>query len=203
MHSKNDLDLFSKPLILGASISADWAAMSPGKRLAHRHNQESQVQVLARGGQTGASVLGLLRSHDLDDRSIVIGFDLFFWDSTRADVSASLKKMEALVADAEKRKLPLVIGDIPELAPGFQPARKVLNKKLRELAAKSPLMRLIPLEKLYLQVLADGFVEIRGQRFTFFDLVPDGLHIGDVAADFLADLVYETIRSRPEKEVSA
>lgn len=203
MKSRSDLDLFSKPLIVGASVSADWAALSPGKRLAHRHNSEADVRVIARGGQTGASVLGLLRPRDLDDRSLIIGFDLFFWDSARGSLEVSLKKLDELVAEAEKRRIPLVIGDIPELAPGFQPSRAALNKKLRSLQAESSLVRIIPLEKIYLEVMANGYVEIRGKRYTFFDLVPDGLHIGDVAADFLADLIYETLRARPQNEVSA
>ena len=204
MSGPNDSVLFSKPLIIGASVSADWASLSPGKRLAHRHVDKPQVKVIARGGQTGASVLGLVNSKDLEDRSIIIGLDLFFWDSARGNLESAFKKLQFLVSEAERLKIPLLIGDIPELAPGFQPLRDALNERLRLLQAASPVVRIIPLERLYVQILRDGHLDIRGRRYTFFDLVPDGLHIGDVASDFLADVVYETVRpSESSSEVTA
>lgn len=191
---KPDSELFSKPLITGASISADWASLSPGKRLSQKLVSTADVKVVAQGGQTGASVLSRVTPSVLKDRSIVIGFDLFFWDSTRSSIDGSLKALKRLVAEAEALRIPVVIGDIPELIPGHQPSRKSLNEAIYRVCKSSQSCYVVPLDALYKQMLKDGFVEIKGQRYTFFDLVPDGLHIGSLAGDYLADLVYKTIR---------
>lgn len=203
MPTRTDSELFAKPFIVGASISADWVAHSPGKRLAFRHSKNSDVRVLARGGQTGVTVLNLLKSQDLEDRSVIIGFDLFFWDSVRGNLKSVNERLDRLAAEAERIGVPLIIGDVPELIPGFQPLAQAINEKLYALQSRSKVLRVIPLEKLYLQMMETGYVEIKGHRYTFFDLVPDGLHIGDVASDFLADLVYETIRPTQSPEISA
>lgn len=192
----SDLQLFSKPLITGASISADWASMSPGKRLAERLSPKTDVRVIARGGQPGASVLNGVTPAVLKDRSIVIGFDLFFWDSTRASADAGVRALKTLIANAEKAGVPVVIGDIPELIRGHQPARKELNQMIYRACKSAKNCYVIPLDALYQRISKDGFVEIKGKKYSFFDLVPDGLHIGSVAGEFLADLVYETIRPR-------
>lgn len=197
-----DAQLFSKPLITGASISADWASMSPGKRLAQRLAASPDIRVIARGGQTGASVLAGVTSGVLKDRTIIVGFDLFFWDSTRASVAPSLKALKNLVSQAAELNIPLLIGDIPELVPGYQPMRKVLNDAIYEASLTAKNVYVIPLDALYQQVSRDGFVVIKGQQYSFFDLVPDGLHIGDTAGDYLADLIYATLHPRVLKEVA-
>lgn len=186
--------MFEKPLIVGASISADWAAQSPGKKLSSRFNGD--IRVHARGGQSGASMLSSLSPRMLEDRSIVIGIDLFFWDSARADVSASLEAFRKLVLDTRRLGIPLIVGDIPELLPGFQPGRRELNQMIHRAEKANDHVRVVPLEDLYLRILRDHSLEIRGKKYSFFDLVPDGLHVGDVAAEFLADLIHDTIRAR-------
>jgi hypothetical protein len=194
LNSKTDAEMFSKPLITGASISADWASLSPGKRLAERLVKSPDVRVIARGGQTGASVLAGVTPSVLKDRSIIIGFDLFFWDSTRASAEPSVKALKTLVAQAQERDIPLIIGDIPELIPGHQPNRKELNQMIYRSCKAAKNCFVVPLDELYQRITREGFVEIKGKKYSFFDLLPDGLHIGSVAGDYLADLVYKTIR---------
>ena len=109
-------DQFSRPLIVGASISADWAAASPGKRLSSRFS--SDIRVIARGGQPGSKMLTQVRAKDLEDRSIVIGFDLFFWDSARGSIDDSLREFRKLVIETKRLGIPFIVGDIPELLPG-------------------------------------------------------------------------------------
>ena len=194
LNLKSDAELFAKPLITGASISADWASLSPGKRLAERLAKSPDIRVIARGGQTGASVLAGVTPTVLKDRSVIVGFDLFFWDSTRASVAPSLKALKTLVAQAQANNIPLLIGDIPELVPGHQPMRRQLNEAIYSACGAAKNCFVIPLDELYQKISKDGFVEIKGKKYSFFDLVPDGLHIGNVAGDYLADLIYQTLR---------
>ncbi len=187
-------NLFAKPLIVGASISADWAAASPGKRLSSRFT--SDIRVIARGGQPGAKMLPQVRARDLEDRSIVIGFDLFFWDSARGSVEEASLQFRKMVIETKRLGIPFIVGDIPELLPGFQPGRRELNQMIRRAAAAHDHVYVVPLDELYTRILRDHSLEIGGRQYSFFDLVPDGLHIGETASEFLADLILETLRSK-------
>jgi len=187
-------NLFLKPLIVGASISADWAAQSPGKRLSSRFT--SDIRVIARGGQPGAKMLTQVRGKDLEDRSIVIGFDLFFWDSARGAVDDSLREFRKMIVETQRLGIPFIVGDIPELLPGFQPGRKELNQMIRRAAGANDHVHVVPLDDLYQRILRDHSLVIGGREYSFFDLVSDGLHIGETASDFLAELILETLRAK-------
>lgn len=39
-------------------------------------------------------------------------------------------------------------------------------------------------------LIQQGFLEIKGRKYTFKELVPDGLHLVEVAGEFLADRIY-------------
>ena len=109
-----------KPLITGASVSADWLSDSPGKRLALRHTPKSNIKVIARGGNTSATTVATLKDSDLKDRTSVIAIDAFFWDSTLATSKASVETLRKLVERTEKLGIPLVLGEIPLLLPHWQ-----------------------------------------------------------------------------------
>jgi hypothetical protein len=194
-------DLFLRPLIVGASISADWAAHSPGKRLSSRYTRPSDIRVIARGGQPGSKMLGQVGARELSDRTIVIGFDLFFWDSARADAADSLRELRRLVIETARLGIPLVIGDVPELLPGFQPGRKELNQMIRRAGVSNDHVFTVPLDDLYQRILREHSLEIGGRNYSFLDLVPDGLHIGETASDFLADLIFDTLQSKSAPSV--
>jgi hypothetical protein len=193
--SETDRELFARPLIAGASVSADWASLSPGKRLSYRYTDKPNVVTVARSGHPSLDVIPLLTDKVLSDRSIIVGFDLFFWDSVNENPQASIDGMKALVAKAKKRGIPVVFGDIPELLAGHQPGRAKLNKALRELRANGHCV-LVELDELHRDVMRHGGLKVNGRLYTLRELVPDGLHIGDVAGEFLADLVHKTIRGR-------
>jgi hypothetical protein len=192
----SDDELFSKPLIIGASVSADWASLSPGKRLSYRHTDRANVLTIAKSGHPGIDVLRDVTDKKLEGRSIVIGFDLFFWDSGRADATETLTAMRKLVKRTGELGIPLVLGDIPELIPGYQPIRRELNQMIHRACDSEPHCTVIRLDDLHKQVMRDRALTIKGKKYTFRELVPDGLHIGDVAGEFLADHVHEAIRAK-------
>ncbi|SFM16690.1 hypothetical protein [Nitrosomonas communis] len=118
--SKNDLpaELLQMPLITGASVSADWGTLSPGKTLALRYTEESKIRTIAFGGQPGQEVIKKIQSDDFKGRSIIIAVDFFFWDSTLPEINHSIKALERMINEASSLSLPIVLGEIPELLPG-------------------------------------------------------------------------------------
>lgn len=189
--------LFERPLIAGASVSADHFAVSPGKRLSLRYTPHGNIRTVAQGGTPGREIVRRLTEPVLADRSVVVAMDLFFWDSLAPDPQASRAALLSLVARTGARGTPVVIGNIPELLPGRQPSRRKLNALIRQQAGESPHCRVLDLDSLHRRVLRDGYLTIGARRRGLFDLIPDGLHLSDEAADHLADLVAHALGIAP------
>lgn len=189
-------ELFHKPLIIGASVSADYLSNSPGKRLALRFTERHNIQTIAKNGRPGRETLKAIHEKTLEDRSIVIGMDLFFWDSTLPHPQTSIHELHRLVAMVEKKKIPLILGDIPELLPGWQQSRKLIQDEIHRISHTTKHVYLFPLEHIYKDVLQKGFIEYQKRKYDLWELVPDGLHIGDVAGNYLADRMVEVLAER-------
>lgn len=186
--------LLESPLILGASVSADYATASPGKRLALRYTSIDRIQVRARSGTPARELLKNFHPRLIQGRSIVIGMDLFFWDGCLLDPMSSVEALEALVMSLREMGVPGVIGTIPDLIPGRQPSRMILNQEIREVCGRDPVhCRILDLDAIHRQVLHDLGLEWRGRFYSFHQLVPDGLHVGEIAAEYLADRLLESI----------
>lgn len=197
---ENDLGRVLKtPLILGASVSADHSTESPGKRLAKRYTTPDSIATKAIGGRAGRDLLSTLPTKIFEGRSAILAIDLFFWDSTLRDPAASLAALDKLVAEVRQRKIPIVIGEIPELIPGRQPQRVVLNKAIRKACESYEGCFVMPLDHVLKKVLKDWSLEIKGRRYSLAELVPDGLHVGSVASDYLADLMKDTLLGKDSK----
>ena len=50
------------------------------------------------------------------------------------------------------------------------------------------------LGKLHRQVIQDGYLTIAGRNYTMRELVPDGLHLSELASEFLADGLIGVLR---------
>jgi len=179
------VQLLQHPLIVGASVSADWIAPSPGKYLVEQRAPTADVRTIARGRTTGAQVLKSVRPEDLRDRSVVIGVDLFFWDSTQSQCATSLEALRSLIHQTASLKIPLVLGDVPELLPGRHPCRDSLNREIR--SAQHRHVGVLGLEAIHREILTTGRLRYRGRSYAFGELVPDGLHVNTLATAYLAD----------------
>lgn len=192
--AKTDLDtLMQRPLIVGASVSADWASKSPGKLLALRYTDESQIKTIAFGGKSGSFVLKKVAEETLRDRSIIIGLDLFFWDATLRSPDESLREMKRLLQLAKANEIPIVLGEVPMLLPGMQPQAALINRELNKACEIYDKCTVLPFTGLLMQVLSQGALDYKGKRYTLKELVPDGLHIGPIASAYIADTLQETL----------
>jgi hypothetical protein len=188
--------VLERPLIMGASISADWSTQSPSKRLALRYTTPDKIQTHAFGGRPGRLVLASLPENALFGKSAVLAMDLFFWDSTLSDSKASILALDQLLKSVEKQGIPIVLGEIPELLPGRQPQRAKLNLAIKKACDDYSRCFLMPFIELHQKVMRDHFLEINGRRYTFAELVPDGLHLSATASEYLADLMRDVMSNR-------
>ncbi|MFL5815900.1 MAG: hypothetical protein ACJ763_20195 [Bdellovibrionia bacterium] len=202
MHTQLDLQdfktshpvttLFRRTLITGASVSADFCAPSPGKRLGWKYGGKDSVVTLARGGTPGRETIRRLTHDDIADRTIVIAIDFFFWDSTSHLLDASLTALQDLIELCRKPGVPLILGDIPHLLPGMQPGRAKLNAAIHAAAKASSHCSVMELDELHRQVLCEG-IEFGGRRYRLTDLAPDGLHLAEVAGNYVAERLLATV----------
>lgn len=175
------------PLIVGASVSADYGTTSPGRRLALRHTEEKNIEVIARGGKSSLEVLPLVGKPELEGRTSVLALDLFFWDSVRRNPAKSVAQLKAFVQKMADAKIPLVLGDIPDLMGGKQPGRKKLNAEISRLCKAPHGCYLVPLDALLARIKKDGGLLIEERLVPITELLPDGLHLSPVAAEYIAD----------------
>lgn len=183
--------LFQKPLILGASVSANYFTDSPGRTLALRHTESKNILTIARNGQAGRDTLKEVNLNTLKDRTVIIGVDLFFWDSTKPDAKESVGALKRLMSQVEQKNIPIVLGEIPTLMPHFQPSLTALNEAIRESCRNYDKCHVLPLNKILHQTVSDGYLFHKGKKYKLEELIPDGLHLVKPASEFLADKISE------------
>lgn len=184
-------DLLQKPLIIGASVSSGFLSKSPGDRLAERYTSPENIVNRAVPGAPSFHHLPVLNDELVSDRSLVIAMDLMFWDSVINKKNLSLHALSLLIDLCKKREIPLIVGDIPDLLRGRQVLRQELNALIRQKALENKHIFVLPLEALHHQVMRDRYLLIGGKRHSFHELVPDGLHLADLAGEFLADFIHK------------
>lgn len=179
--------IMQKPLIIGASISADRISQSPAKKLALDYTKLDQIKKITRNGSGGFKILKDLHSVDLSDRTVILALDLFFWDSTlKSSLDLSFEQMDRLIHMADQRGIPLVLGEVPDLLPGFQPARQQLNDAIAKKCFMSKQCHMLALDSHLRRLRQDGYLTFAGKRFRLAELIPDGLHLSASASEFLA-----------------
>jgi hypothetical protein len=164
--------LLAAPLITGASVSADWNSLSPGKRLALKYTDSEKIRTRAVGGRAGVETIKALKDGDFTGRSIVFALDFLFWDSTLESISGSLLALDQLIYKTKKNHIPLVLGEIPALLPpGRQPQREKLNKAIHTKCVASENCYVMAFDQLHRQIRRDGYLVIKNRRFTLRELI--------------------------------
>jgi hypothetical protein len=180
---------FKTPLIVGASVSGGYAAPGPGTLLSVRYTDAKNVRTIAYNGTPGHVVLKSLPHNALKAHSVIIGVDLFFWDSIYPTGPASVAALQRLVQEAETSGIPIVLGDIPNLLPGLQSQRTLLNHHLQQACARYSQCYLVPLSEVFQQIQRDRYLDYQAKRYSIRELLPDGLHLGPIASAYVADMI--------------
>jgi hypothetical protein len=192
--AQNLQQLFQKPLIVGASVSADYFTESPGKLVALDYTSSDHIKVLAKNGKPSTHILSQVTESLVKDRTIIVGVDLFLWDSFTPSAAQTLEQMDRLIHLSEKYKIPVVLGEIPTLLPGTQKSAAIINRKLYEHCQSKVDCYVLPLHDLMVKTLTDGYIDHQGRRYDLQTLVPDGLHIARPASQFLAEQIKNLLR---------
>ena len=113
----NTLCLFSKPLIIGASVSAGYGTNSGGPATILSRDLNPDAEITNRSISGATSFAGTSYSPK-DLPSIVMGFDMFFWDTVRNSCDENFETLtRAFFKKYQSRGVPMVIGKIPVGAP--------------------------------------------------------------------------------------
>lgn len=137
----NTMCLFSKPLIVGASVSAGYGTGTggPAAILSRSLNPSANVTNLSVNGAT--SMISTNRRMR-ETPSVVLGFDMFFWDTARGLCDETYEKnTREFFKRYQDQGVPMIIGKIPVNAPfplgvrlaGNQPCTSKINRLIREL----------------------------------------------------------------------
>lgn len=188
--------ILEKPLITGASVSADFGTESPGKRLALRFTSPDKIKTIAHGGTPGVQTVAKLMETDFADRTSVIAIDLFFWDSVIGEQHEVVSALHRIVALSKRHDLPVVLGEIPELLPERQPNRIALNSAIDKACKEYSNCFVMPFNQLHKKLKSQGYIDVNGKKLTVRDIVPDGLHLSAPASDFLADTMLNLFTAR-------
>jgi hypothetical protein len=143
MTNNKDQNLFARPLILGASVSRGYGTTDggPGMVISKMINPEAKVTNKSMSGHTSVESTKHL-DYFATNPSIVLAFDLFFWDANREQVG---KEFEAntrkLFRAYQERKIPMIVGKVPvgvkfpeEIRKaGERPSARKINQLLEEL----------------------------------------------------------------------
>jgi hypothetical protein len=131
MTSNTDTSLFSRPLILGASISRGFGTTDggPGMVISKMINPQAKVTNNSMSGHTS-----LESTQNLDyfenNPSIVLAFDLFFWDANREQTGKEFEEnTRKLFKTYQEKKIPMIVGRVPEGAKFPEEIRKAGEKK--------------------------------------------------------------------------
>jgi hypothetical protein len=173
---------FRRPLILGASVSADYRAPSPGRLLARRFSALS-VATVAWPGAHSSSILAALPDQTLDSATVVVAVDIFFWDAARAGAARAPELVKAFFDRLGPRRLPLIVGTVPPLrlpygvagSPATGESRDAFNAEIRRLCGLTAGCAVVDLDRLYADAAA-GRPLADGRPHRPESLTADGLH---------------------------
>jgi hypothetical protein len=187
---------FDRTLILGASVSAAVDDKNPTKRFLRSRGKLNGVLLHAYGGKPASFILPKLSQSVLDRATSVIAIDLMFWDSVIgfSDPRESRAFLKGFFNAAKARSLPVIIGRVP----GFhllQIHRDELNAAIEREVENYSLAKMLKLDELFERVMSDEGVHIDGKHHRIEDLIPDGLHPGPVAAEFIAREIENLVSS--------
>jgi hypothetical protein len=188
---------------MGASVSGGWAGTPPGELLAGKLGlaYRGETHIGARGGN---SRLLPFIPDDVFAADIVMGVDLFFWDSYHNDCAVPIAAMDELFKRAGKGRALLILGNVPKIDVSLvirllalvsghtQKCRDAINVRLTERCTR-PRCIVLDVDRFVRDVPVG--VALDGAFYRGTDLMPDGLHISTVAGEVMAREALEQLRA--------
>ncbi len=187
--------VFSNTLVLGASVSRGFAAPGPGTIAAKRH--KGRVKIIAEDEKPGASY-GIFTPQSLAGYSSVIAVDFLFWDTATWFLNGpTYKSLNSLIASAEANKIPLVLGDVPNLVGWLaQPSRNTINAYLESVCLAERNCFIVPFVDLHEQAMETGIL-IGTKTYTFEQLMADDeLHLNPTGSQHISGMIIKLLQGQ-------
>lgn len=177
-------------------MSANYGAENPGMKLIRACGKPEKVTNHSYSGKTGKTLIEAYpTSIDLKNFSLILGLDLFFWDSIETSFFSSrcqqgVKSIEEFIRRAEEVKVPLVLGSLPNIPRTkiLRSCRDTINATLR---LKCTLKRgciIFDLERIYQDVKIKG-ATYKKRYYRMRDLLLDEIHPNQIGSAYLAILL--------------
>jgi hypothetical protein len=127
----NAVCMFSKPLLIGASVTQGYKANrgGPAALIAESLSPGAKITNIA---VSGAKSVDSLKNHVLPSElpSVVIGVDLFFWDASRNDCDENFEKnTKEFLKKYQDKNIPMILGKLPK-GVEFPTGYKLLNTSM-------------------------------------------------------------------------
>lgn len=143
MTTNIDQALFARPLILGASVSRGYGTTDggPGMVISKMINPDAKVTNKSMSGHTSVESTRNLDYFETKP-SIVLAFDLFFWDANRELVGKEFERnARKLIGAYHEKNIPIIVGKIPTgvkfpeeiRKAGEKPSAQKINNLLEEI----------------------------------------------------------------------
>jgi len=127
----NAVCIFSKPLLVGASLTQGQGANpgGPVSLIAESLSPGARINNIA---QSGTKSVDSLKDHTIPSEkpSIVIGMDLFFWDAVKNDCDVNFEKStKKFIKLYQKKNIPMILGKLAKNIP-FPAGYRLLNNSI-------------------------------------------------------------------------
>lgn len=195
--------LFDRVVVLGASVSAEEKAPSPGRLLSrHMGTPGENLHVFARGGAESSELLGYLDNIERLRPTLIVALDLLYHDFKFSLFLTESRKeyLRDYIGRLHETGAVLVLGNIPNLV---LLRHEHVNRYLETLAAEFPNLVLLDASRLIeelneegIPATVDGSPAVLGRH----DLFADRVHLNTLGSAVLANIIREELRARfPER----
>jgi hypothetical protein len=189
--------LFQRPLILGASISANFKTEGPADRLIKKLGIRTHPIRVARSGATARHVIRKLQPSLLEKTSVVIAVDLFFWDASFPRLNRTIEALDRLLEMTANAKVPLILATVPAVAPKpLQWNREAINDAIRKKARRKRKdgVLLLDLDRMNKRIRKAGHFVVGEKSYSLRSIAPDRIHLSAEACEYVADRLFEKVQ---------
>lgn len=137
-----------------------------------------------------------------DKIKTIFAIDLFYWDNKDLGCKGSAERARKLVADAQKWKKNLIVGNVP-VNKENQACAKAINAELKA-CSPAESCYLLDLNSMHAQLMRDRSYTFDGKVYEWGMIMVDGVHLSEAANTILAEqLMRQMDAFKPACEQSA
>ena len=167
---------------------------NPVERALQRQKLSPPLMNVAKQGSRGRDLVPLIQAMDLRKFFVIVGMDLFFWDTVLPPFKPSLPEIERLCRVAEVRRIPLLPGTVSDLSvPALQLSLKKVNEQMRCAVEQRPFCRILDLYKINELILEEDGFTLDNRHYEISTVAPDGIHLSSAASAYLGVKILEFI----------